>query len=285
MPSLLELFFFFILLSYTEISISHGKESCSSSCGSLENIRYPFHLRGDPANCGGSDFELNCEGNNTIIDIHQRKYYVKDISYRDYKIMLVDVGLSHGNCGLLGGSIYPNNFRETFWYELYSHDQAIFVNCSVKLNDSSSEILPCVSKNNSTVYVSFIPFYVGYFPENCQFLYTIPLIENNDLSKFDQLKLGFWLNWQLPINSAANAIHNCAKTTGLKFFFEWKSSNAIGVDVITPYYVISPFNFEVVFLACLYEKRYHHSILTFYVAAVIIIVLDIVLLILGRNMF
>ncbi|KAI0511040.1 hypothetical protein KFK09_011663 [Dendrobium nobile] len=56
------------------------------------------------------------------------------------------------------------------------------------------------------------------------------------------------------------------------------------------YDVISPFRFEVDFLACLHEKQYHQSILTFYAASVIIIVLDIALLILvllmiGRFLF
>ncbi|KAL0903376.1 hypothetical protein M5K25_027750 [Dendrobium thyrsiflorum] len=284
MASLLELLFCFIFLSYTEIIISHGKGSCSSSCGSLQSIRYPFHLRGDPAECGSSNFELSCEGNNTILDIHQRKYYVKDISYRDYKITLVDVGLSHDNCSLLGGSIYPGDLSETFWSELYYQGQATFINCLVKLNDSSSEILPCLNKNNTTVYVTFISFYVGYFPENCQFLYTIPVTENDGLSRFDQFKLGFRLNWHPPINSATDAIYICAKTTGLTKFFERESSNVFnGVKVMTTYGVISPFQFEFDFLACLHEKRYHQSILTFYVAALIIIVLDISLLILGRN--
>ncbi|XP_020688742.1 rust resistance kinase Lr10-like isoform X2 [Dendrobium catenatum] len=190
-----------------------------------------------------------------------------------------------------GGSIYPGDSGETFWSELYYQDQVTFISCSVKLNQSNSNILSCLSKNNATIYATFISFYVGYFPENCQFLYTIPLNENDGLTKFDQLKLGFTLNWHPPINSMIDAIHICAKTAGFTKFFEWESSNVInGVKVMTTYGVIRHFHFEFDFLACLHDKRYRQLIFTFYVAAVVIIVLDITLLILvllliGRFLF
>ncbi|KAL0903377.1 hypothetical protein M5K25_027751 [Dendrobium thyrsiflorum] len=164
MPSLLELFFCMIFLSYTKIIISHGKESCSSSCGSPQNIRYPFHLRGDPAKCGGSDFELNCESNNTILDIQKNKYYVKDISYHESIITLVDVGMPHDNCSLPVGSITWDDFKQPFFFELYHQRQATFINCSIKVDSPSYEIVPCLSKNNSTIYVTFKAFYVGDIP-------------------------------------------------------------------------------------------------------------------------
>ncbi|XP_028549796.1 LEAF RUST 10 DISEASE-RESISTANCE LOCUS RECEPTOR-LIKE PROTEIN KINASE-like 2.5 isoform X2 [Dendrobium catenatum] len=115
MPSSFKLFFFLIFLSYIEIILSHGRGSCSSSCGNLQNIRYPFHLRGDPTECGGPDFELNCEGNNTILEIHRKKFYVIDISYRDSEIMLVDVGLAKGNCvNLPERSVDPDDYLGVF---------------------------------------------------------------------------------------------------------------------------------------------------------------------------
>ncbi|KAI0511060.1 hypothetical protein KFK09_011678 [Dendrobium nobile] len=270
--------------------MSHGKRSCSSSCGSLQNIKYPFHLRGDPAECGGSDFELNCEGNNTILEIHRSKYYVKDISYHDYKITLVDVNLAHGNCNLPSGSIYPGDYMETFWLEwLDIQGQATFINCSAKTNIPSYEIVPCLSKKNSTIYVIFDNFYIGNLATNCQFLYTIPLIKNHELRVFDQLKLGFQLSWNPPpINSATYAIHYCGQRMGYLDFFEMDVIN--GENVMTTYDMISLFSFQFDFLSCLHEEQYHQSTLTFYAATIIIIVLDItflilVLLMIGRLLF
>ncbi|KAI0511049.1 hypothetical protein KFK09_011667 [Dendrobium nobile] len=302
MASLFNLFFCLIFFSFSEITMSHGKRSCSSSCGSLQNIKYPFHLRGDPTECGGSDFELNCEGNNTILEIHQSKYYVKDISYHDSTITLVDVNLAHGNCNLPNGSIYPDEYNETFWVDQVDfglQGQATFINCLVKINNPNYEIVPCLSNNNSTIYVLFNAYDVGFVEVNCQFLFTVPMIQNtvpmiqnvDQLSMLDQLKQGFRLNWRPFINSMTDAIHICAKTAGHIDFIQRESTNVLnGEKVMSIYDVISPFQFEVDFLACLHEKQYHHSILTFYAASVIIIVLDITLLILvllmiGRFLF
>ncbi|KAL0903386.1 hypothetical protein M5K25_027762 [Dendrobium thyrsiflorum] len=336
MPSLLELFFCFIFLSYTEIIISHGKGSCSSSCGSLQNIRYPFqlreiiishgkgscssscgsllnirylfHLRGDPAECGSSDFELNCEGNNTILDIHQRKYYIKDISYRDYKIMLVDVGLSHDNCGLPEiiishgkGSCSSScgsllNIRYPFHLR---GDPAECGSSDFELNcEGNNTILDIHQRKYYVKDISYRDYKimlvdVGLSHDNCGLSggSIYPVGENDELSKFDLLKLGFRLNWHPPINSATDAIYICAKTAGLTKFFERDSSNVInGVKVMTKYDLRSPFHFEFNFMACLHEKRYHQSILTFYLTTLIIIVLDIsllilVLLLIGRFLF
>ncbi|KAL0903381.1 hypothetical protein M5K25_027754 [Dendrobium thyrsiflorum] len=270
MPPLLELFFCMIFLSYTEIIISHGKESCSSSCGSLQNIRYPFHLRGDPAECGSSDFELNCEDNNTILDIYQRKYYVKDISYHESLITLVDVGIPHDNCSLPVGSINWDDFKQPFYFEFYHQRLATFINCSIKVDSPSYEIVPCLSKNNSTIYIIFEAIYVGDIPVNCYILCTVFMTENLQLSIFDQLKQGFRLTWIPLINSSPDAIRYCAEESGLP-------ANFAGNIFVALWPILS----EIEFLLCLYGQQYNHSKLTFYAAVVIIFVLDITLAMLG----
>ncbi|KAI0511038.1 hypothetical protein KFK09_011656 [Dendrobium nobile] len=280
MPSLPELFFCLIFLSFTEIIISHGKESCSSSCGSLQNIRYPFHLRGDPAECGISDFELNCEGNNTILDIHQMKYYVKDISYHDSTITVVEVSLARGNCNLPDKSIYWDVFKQPFFLEFYNQRQAAFINCSIKINSPSFEIVPCLSKNNSTIYVVFEAFYVQDLPINCHVLCTVLMTENLQVSIFDNLKQGFRLHWSPLIKSSVDAIWYCAKRNG-----------PLADDFVGNIFdELWPILFEMEFLSCLYGLQYSHSKLTFYAAVVIILVLDItltvlVLLLIGRFLF
>ncbi|KAL0903426.1 hypothetical protein M5K25_027803 [Dendrobium thyrsiflorum] len=273
MLPLLELFFCMIFLSHTEIIISHGKESCSSSCGSLQNIRYPFHLRGDPAKCGGSDFELNCESNNAILDIQKNKFYVKDISYHESIITLVDVGMPHDNCSLPVRSINWDDFKQPFFFGFYHQRQATFINCSIKVDSPSYEIVPCLSKNNSTIYVIFQAFSVGDIPVNCYVLCTILMTENLQLSIFDQLKQGFRLDWFIPlINSSPDAIRYCAEESGPPANF--------GYIFVALWPILS----EIEFLSCLYGQQYNHSKLTFYAAVVIIFVLDITLAMLGTNM-
>ncbi|XP_020688736.2 LEAF RUST 10 DISEASE-RESISTANCE LOCUS RECEPTOR-LIKE PROTEIN KINASE-like 2.5 [Dendrobium catenatum] len=289
MASFFKFLFCLIFLSSSEITMSQGKGSCSSSCGSLQNIKYPFHLRGDPTECGGSDFELNCEGNNAVIEIHRSKYYVKEISYRDSKIMLVDVNLAHGNCNLPSGSIYPGDYKKTFWLDrggLHVQDQATFINCSMKINSPNYEVMPCLSNNNSTIYVIFNALYVGLLETNCQFLFTIPMTINSKLSMFDQLKQGFRLHWHPPINSVIDAISYCGQSVGRLLWggsiqsrwYKEEMGNAF-------YYMTSPIRFEIEFLSCLNEAEYNDSILTFYAAIIIFSILGITLLILVLLMF
>ncbi|KAL0903371.1 hypothetical protein M5K25_027745 [Dendrobium thyrsiflorum] len=292
MPSPFKLFFFLFFLSYTDIILSHGRGSCSSSCGNLQNIRYPFHLKGDSIECGGPDFELNCEGNNTVLEIHQKKFYVIDISYRDSEITVVDVGLAKGDCvNLPDRSVDIVDYVGVFRFGRDYIGQATFINCSVKIDDPSYKIVPCLSKNNSQIYVIFNTLSVGDLPVNCHFLYTVPLNDMLQHSIFDQLKLGFRMNWSPLINSAADALHNCAKIVGNLVFIDGQSTQSYKEDMgITLYDMISPFRFEIDFLACLHKEKYNHSILTYYATTVIFLVLDItllilVLLIIGRFLF
>ncbi|KAL1531991.1 protein SUPPRESSOR OF NPR1-1 CONSTITUTIVE 4-like isoform X1 [Salvia divinorum] len=64
---------------------------CTSSCGVLSNISYPFRLKGDPKNCGR--FELRCENNVSSISLSSHNYYVKAIDYQNSTIRLVDASI------------------------------------------------------------------------------------------------------------------------------------------------------------------------------------------------
>ncbi|KAK7860189.1 hypothetical protein CFP56_042153 [Quercus suber] len=68
--------------------------TCSaSSCGNIHNISFPFRLKTDPENCGDFSFELSCENNRTVLYISSGKYYVQEISYNNYTIRIVDLGI------------------------------------------------------------------------------------------------------------------------------------------------------------------------------------------------
>ncbi|CAN6550184.1 unnamed protein product [Malus baccata var. baccata] len=57
--------------------------NCSTSCREIQNIKYPFRLKGDPSGCGDPDDEFACVNGKTILEIFPRKYYVHNISYDD----------------------------------------------------------------------------------------------------------------------------------------------------------------------------------------------------------
>ncbi|PPD70533.1 hypothetical protein GOBAR_DD32590 [Gossypium barbadense] len=125
------LFPLFIFLFFIPGFHARNLQQCSSSCGDLTNISYPFRLQGDPAGCGDVDFQLSCQNNTAILNFRGGKYYVKGISYDKRTIRVVDVNLAHGTCGLPYKSLSMSEATEdgrfpsliTFW-------QANFVNCS-----------------------------------------------------------------------------------------------------------------------------------------------------------
>ncbi|PQM34324.1 uncharacterized protein Pyn_30628 [Prunus yedoensis var. nudiflora] len=97
-----------IFLTFIKAEARNYKQVCSSSsCGEINNISYPFRLRGDPSGCGDPDYELSCVNNKTILEIFPGKYYVKNISYEDQILRLVDVNFANANrsCSLPSGSV------------------------------------------------------------------------------------------------------------------------------------------------------------------------------------
>ncbi|KAK9222109.1 hypothetical protein WN944_010541 [Citrus x changshan-huyou] len=92
--SIFSTFLFCLLkLVYSTSEIEARKlevQMCSSSCGDVKNISYPFRLQGDPAGCGHPELELSCESNKTILELNSGKYYVKRISYDECTISVAD---------------------------------------------------------------------------------------------------------------------------------------------------------------------------------------------------
>ncbi|KAK4851358.1 hypothetical protein QYF36_014474 [Acer negundo] len=182
----------------------------TSSCGDIKNISNPFHLKGDPARCGDPRFELSCESNKTILEIHSGKYYVKRISYDDRIITVVDVKLADGSCGLPQQSLsYYNmyNYNDYRYNILYEYDHftyANFVRCSSKILDPTYRKLPCLNiGNQSYVYVIYPGiFMVSDLLESCSFISMVPVnasVGDNPSNETIQMLLqsGFDLKWSV----------------------------------------------------------------------------------------
>ena len=79
-----------ILIHHTSSANHHF--NCSSSCGNIPNISYPFRLQTDPDHCGDKRHNLSCENDNTstVLYLYSGKYYVKAINYNNQTIRVVD---------------------------------------------------------------------------------------------------------------------------------------------------------------------------------------------------
>ena len=181
------------LLTNTELLDVQGQIICpSSSCGLLQDIRYPFRKRGDPPGCGFPEYELICIDNKAIIYINSGKYFVTNISYTDNIFWVVDANLDNSSCPIPASNHRPYiNSSGTNGIILLDTDTvtwAAFVNCSEMLRSdviSSStgccsgtyRLVDCQSTKNSFVYVfttTFIPLVQSIKP-SCNYLSMIPL--------------------------------------------------------------------------------------------------------------
>ncbi|KAJ0096206.1 hypothetical protein Patl1_15134 [Pistacia atlantica] len=213
---LFSLFIFLIIIR--DIQARKLQEVCSSSCGDIRNISFPFRLKGDPAGCGY--IELSCESNKSILEFNSGKYYVKRISYNENTISLVDINLANGSCALPYNSPSSLVLDYEDMINLYSSDysKARFLRCSRNISNPAYIRAPCLSGNGSHVYITFNVSLISDVPVSCSFI-SLVLIQN--VSKFvnktypsyettyKALQSGFDLKWSDKCADCAAVGRSC----------------------------------------------------------------------------
>ncbi|KAB2597688.1 receptor-like protein kinase [Pyrus ussuriensis x Pyrus communis] len=152
-----------------------SKSSCTSSCGLIHNITYPFRLNDDPKTCGDTRYTLSCENNNTtVLDLpYSGKYHVQAINYKSQTIRLLDPGLDNNNCSSLPQNWPPNYFPDphgsplsTSVYYLRCRNQvnsSLYVDTAPCLNNSATSLI----QPKSYSYVMVHPA-MEYLNEGCR---------------------------------------------------------------------------------------------------------------------
>ncbi|KAK4842582.1 hypothetical protein QYF36_024156 [Acer negundo] len=221
-------FFLFSLLSFLFVTETQARKLqqviCSSSCGDIKNISYPFRLKSDPAGCGDPDYELSCQSNKTILEFHSGKYYVKKISYSEQIIRVVDVKLASGSCGLpsksLSMDVVLNDIRYGGQVDT-PMKTASFVNCSRNISVTGYRKVPCFSGDQSYVYVSTVGNEISLLPEPCIFISMVPVLDAGvDYPSYETirnlLKSGFDLGWSVLCRDCFAAGDMCLPSTNSK---------------------------------------------------------------------
>ncbi|KAK2635288.1 hypothetical protein Ddye_030080 [Dipteronia dyeriana] len=221
-------FFLFSLLSFLFVTETQARNLqpviCSSSCGDIKNISYPFRLKSDPAGCGDPDYELSCQSNKTIMEFHSGKYYVEKISYSEQIIRIVDVNLASGSCGLpyksLSVDVMLNDIRYGGQVDT-PMKTASFVNCSRNISDRHYRKVPCFSGDQSVVYVSTAGYAISLLPEPCFFISMVPTLDSGvDYPSYETtwnlLKSGFDLGWSVQCRDCFAAGDLCFPSTNSK---------------------------------------------------------------------
>ncbi|XP_077228671.1 uncharacterized protein LOC143861673 [Tasmannia lanceolata] len=183
------------------------RDDCHSSCGTLQNITYPFRLNSDPKDCGLTQYKLDCENNRTVLHLKSKKYYVEEISYEKQVIRLLDPGLQKDNCSSLPLYLSPSDdiqYRDPYSYADNSC-RITFVKCSVPMTGSLYIAATCFN--------TFIQDYLYVITNNrvkfsdlhptCKIvmeplvLARIPRTRQHNYSKIhDLLLMGFELSWK-----------------------------------------------------------------------------------------
>ncbi|TQD87044.1 hypothetical protein C1H46_027427 [Malus baccata] len=211
-----------ILLFFVQIQ---AQPNCSSSCGEIKNISYPFRLKGDPSGCGDSDYELSCVDNKAILEIFPGRYYVHNISYHDQTIRLVDVNFANGSCGLPSGPVETTDgfVRDVRFrgYGLNPGSRFRFVKCSTNISSvpeaANHTTVPCLTRNGTYVYAVYDGDYSYYEPrKSCSVISLAPVDLRKDVTKFNSyeavmelLKAGFEIGWSVKCRDCSLAGKQC----------------------------------------------------------------------------
>lgn len=202
-----------VVMVFLQCNAEMGEICSPSSCGSVENVSYPFRLKTDPINCGLQSFELSCESNNrTILSLQDsKKFYVDTISYDQGKLRIVDSGLERDNC-----SSRPRNFLDEE-YEYYPFDipseleEITYVNCSAPMESPSYiATAPCFNSSSPPYFYVMIGYkdLTTFRNDNCTIISSANLpaeslaadktqnLTYTDIHK--ALLMGFDIYWDPP---------------------------------------------------------------------------------------
>ncbi|XVF02979.1 hypothetical protein REPUB_Repub04eG0220900 [Reevesia pubescens] len=233
MKKLLALFCLLIFLSINETEARKDPEICSSSCGDIPNISYPFRLKEDPAGCGDPDFELSCQNNKTILNFHGGLYYVKRISYDDHRLRVADVNLANGSCSLpyRSLSMVDVQFSDSRYSGMvnYNYSYALnYVRCSKNISDLANSRVPCLSGNTSNVYanITWYPLSSYDIPKSCKVIATVPAsyedtVEPSYETVLKMQESGFEMIWSVECRDCWAKGRVCVyKTIDTTFLFK-----------------------------------------------------------------
>jgi hypothetical protein len=183
-----------------------GSTSSSSSGGDLNNITYPYHL---PETCRWQAYELQRDGNDTVLYIASTKLLVKDLSIKNKTLRLVDPDIAVWDCSLptlpRRVSYYDNNIFNLY-YSLTSSlftSEISFFNCTEEIEDLSYKLINCTIGpwSSSRVYAAQTYSSVDSIPKSCRYVGTTLTTYLTSWDDIDGahlmqiLRQGFVANW------------------------------------------------------------------------------------------
>ncbi|KAB1199733.1 hypothetical protein CJ030_MR7G014411 [Morella rubra] len=130
-----------LVLVHRACSFTTSNQCPISSCGGIDNIKYPLRLVDDPPNCGNQRYKLSCENNQTVLYLSAGKYYVQEISYcgvhvGEFRIRVVDSRIPKDNYSStpLCSPDFDYDLRAWDPYRPSQENDVVFVSCEKPVN-------------------------------------------------------------------------------------------------------------------------------------------------------
>ncbi|KAF3340006.1 serine/threonine-protein kinase [Carex littledalei] len=247
----------------------------------LGNITSPYYL---PGTCKWKAYELQCDGNDTVLYIGASKYLVKDISMENMTLRVVDPDLALGSCRLPKQTTfteYPSIFDSYNNYIIY------FFNCTEKVEDSMYKLIDCMD-GRSRVYAAYDSGITGDIPNSCSLAgHTVAdyvvYKHWNDTDGVDMMKMLRWgviLRWDIIDDDMCSLSSYCWISTkrDLKFMMRDR-------ELTTGDKLLGVLSVQSSFLSCIhYPPHYEfgtnsHLVLGFMI--ILVALLDILLVLLA----
>ncbi|KAE8037867.1 hypothetical protein FH972_010422 [Carpinus fangiana] len=165
---------------------SYYQHCPGSSCGILY-INYPFRLTSDPENCGDPRYNLSCENDQTVLYLYDGRYYVREIDYTNYRILVVDPVFVDGY-----DSFIPRYFLDTSNfslgdpYDLDTFTRVFFVKCEKPVNSKHHLNTSACFEDDGVVVDS-----------SKRYRYVVlsgSALDLGDLCQIDQISFASWLD-------------------------------------------------------------------------------------------
>ncbi|XP_008243429.1 PREDICTED: uncharacterized protein LOC103341666 [Prunus mume] len=215
--------------SLTKIQARYHKQgNCSSSCGEIQSIKYPFRLKGDPSGCGDSDHEFSCVDDRTILEIFPGRFYVHNISYNDQILRLVDVNFANGSCSLPSGSVLSadRDVKDFRFGGFVNSSRSLFrfMKCSKNISSLQTAAnytrVPRLTTNGSYLYAIYDrDYYYHRQPQpSCSLISVAPVDFDQDIkfpsyeAVMELLQAGFDVGWSVECRDCSLAGKGCLST-------------------------------------------------------------------------
>jgi hypothetical protein len=182
----------------------------SSSGGDLPNITYPYFL---PGTCRWKAFELQRDGNDTVLYVDDIEYQVKDLSVTDKTLTLVQPDLAVRNCGVTTYTQFQSfmnigDVSRIYFYRILSTYAVSVFNCTEELEDTKLYKLKNYTTGPGSKVYAALNFYGDYdavntIPRSCRYVgramtsYDLGTIwdDIDDAHLMQILRKGFVVSW------------------------------------------------------------------------------------------